>query len=139
MQNPNDQYEHDPSNPGTILIVEDDELISMAIKVRLEANEFKVITAVDAIVGHELAVKQKPDLIILDISMPGGNGFSIAERLNAHMDSPPPIVFITASNLPDLRDRAMNLGAVAFFEKPFDVDDLVPIVRDNIRIFKGGA
>lgn len=121
---------------GRVLIVEDDEHISMAIKVRLEANGFEVVTAIDAIVGLDMAVKKQPDLVILDISMPGGNGFRVAERLMTVADNPPPIIFITASTLPELRERANRLKALAFFEKPFDVDDLIPIVRDGIRNYR---
>ena len=116
-----------------ILIVEDDEHISMAIKVRLEANDFEVITAVDAIVGLDKAVKQRPDLILLDISMPGGNGLKVAERIRNIVENPPPFIIITASNLPNLREDAAALGAAGFFEKPFNVDSVIPVIRDAIR------
>jgi len=116
-----------------ILVVEDDENISKAIKVRLEANGFEVLVAVDAILGMEGMVKKKPDMVLLDISMPGGNGLALAERCKNVLENPPPFIVITASNLPGLREKAMALGAVGFFEKPFDVDTLVPVIRDAIR------
>jgi two-component system response regulator AdeR len=117
-----------------ILIVEDDEHIAMAMKVRLEANDFEVLTAIDAIVGLDKAVKLKPDLVLLDISMPGGNGLKLAERMKAVVENPPPFIVITASNLPDLREKATALGASGFYEKPFNVDDVVPVIRDAIRL-----
>lgn len=116
-----------------ILIIEDDENIGKAMKVRLEANDFEVITAVDAIVGLDKAVKQQPDLILLDISMPGGNGLKVAERLKNIVEDPPPFIIITASNLPNLREDAAALGAAGFFEKPFNVDSVIPVMRDAIR------
>ena len=103
------------------------------MKVRLEANDFEVITAVDAIVGLDKAVKQQPDLILLDISMPGGNGLKVAERLKNIVEDPPPFIIITASNLPNLREDAAALGAAGFFEKPFNVDSVIPVMRDAIR------
>lgn len=120
---------------GLVLVVEDDESISMAIQVRLEASGFEVLTAVDVILGTELAMKRRPDFLVLDISMPGGNGFSIAERIRNFLDDPPPIAFITASALPEIRDRAIGMNA-EFFEKPFDVDLLVATIRDGIRNYR---
>lgn len=116
-----------------ILIIEDDENIGKAMKVRLEANDFEVITAIDAIVGLDKAVKQQPDLILLDISMPGGNGLKVAERLKNIVEDPPPFIIITASNLPNLREDAAALGAAGFYEKPFNVDSVIPVMRDAIR------
>ena len=101
----------------TILIIEDDENISKALDVRLQARGYKVLTAFDAVQGMQKATGTLPDVILLDITMPGGNGFSLAERLKASTNTQAiPIIFLTASQQSDLREKAMALGAAAYFE-----------------------
>jgi CheY-like chemotaxis protein len=76
----------------------------------------------------------KPDLILLDIMMPVGMGFSVAERLKDLGLSEIPIIFITASKRAGLRKMAERLGAAGFFEKPYDADELVAaidLILDN--------
>ena len=110
----------------TILIVEDDQKIALALQVRLKANRYAVSVASDAIVGASLGRTLKPDLILLDISMPGGNGFQLAETFH-HMPETmgTPIIFITASKSPELLQKVIDLGAVGLFEKPFDTEKLL--------------
>ncbi len=117
----------------TILIIEDDENISKALEVRLQAREYKVLTAFDAIQGMQKAIGTLPDVILLDITMPGGNGLSVAERLKASTNTQAiPIIFLTASQKSDLRQKAMALGAAAYFEKPYDFDYLLAALRAAI-------
>ncbi|MDH3214881.1 MAG: response regulator [Candidatus Krumholzibacteria bacterium] len=113
-----------------ILIIEDDQKISMALSVRLKSKGYEVGCAFDGSQGVNLAVKNEPDLIILDISMPAGGGFLAAERLrNLANTANTPIVFITASKEPGLKEKARDLGAFAFLEKPFDARSLLAIIR----------
>src|ERR1700681_220196 len=110
----------------TILIVEDDQKIALALQVRLEANRYAVSVAPDAILGASLGRTVKPDLIILDISMPGGNGFELAETFdNMPETKGTPIIIITASKSPELLQKAIDMGAVGLFEKPFDTENLL--------------
>lgn len=118
----------------TILIIEDDENISKALDVRLQARGYKVLTAFDAVQGMQKATGTLPDVILLDITMPGGNGFSLAERLKASTNTQAiPIIFLTASQQSDLREKAMALGAAAYFEKPYDFDYLLAALRAAIE------
>ncbi len=118
----------------TILIIEDDENISKALEVRLQARGYKVLTAFDAIQGMQKATGTLPDVILLDITMPGGNGLSLAERLKASANTKAiPIIFLTASQQSDLREKAMALGATAYFEKPYDFDYLLAALRAAIE------
>lgn len=118
----------------TILIIEDDEHISKALEVRLQARGYKVLTAFDAIQGMQKATGMSPDVILLDITMPGGNGLSLAERLKASTNTQTiPIIFLTASQQSDLRQKAMALGAAAYFEKPYDFDYLLAALRAAIE------
>lgn len=113
-----------------ILIVEDDPDISRALGIRFESRGFSVTTAEDAVLAMSRAVASTPDLAILDISMPGGNGFQIAERMKAEPTTRDvPVVFITASKHPEMRERAEAHEAVGFFEKPYDSHDLLQLVE----------
>lgn len=112
-----------------ILVVEDDLKIARALAVRLKANGYEVFAAHDAVMAPTVAAKHQPDLILLDISMPGGDGFLVAERLQHIVNTAgTPFIFITASKKPGLRDQAMELGAADFFEKPYDADELLKAI-----------
>ena len=77
-----------------ILIVEDDENIVKALSVRLKSKGYDVVASYDAVMGMQKAMEQPPDLILLDIMMPGGNGITLAERLqNSTKTGHIPIIF----------------------------------------------
>jgi DNA-binding response OmpR family regulator len=112
-----------------ILIVEDDQKIAMALMIRLKANGYNASVAPDAIAGASQARAIKPDLILLDISIPGGNGFQLAETfLQMPETNGTPIIFITASKNPELLQKVMELGAIGLFEKPFDTEKLLSAI-----------
>ena len=113
-----------------ILIIEDDKKIALALAVRLRAAGYDVIAAPDAVLGMSMALKHRPDLIVLDVMIPGGNGLQVAEwvqDLEAMIGVP--YIFITASKQPGLRERTRRLGAVGFFEKPYDAEELLATIR----------
>jgi DNA-binding response OmpR family regulator len=113
-----------------ILIVEDDKKIAMALGVRLRANGYDTVTAHDSCIAATTARHFEPDLILLDISLPGGDGFALAERLKTIRNTASvPIVFITASRKEGLRSRAQEVGAADFFEKPFKASALLESVN----------
>ena len=113
-----------------ILLVEDDEKIVKALSIRLKSQGYEVVAAYDAVMATTKAMEQHTDVVLLDISMPGGNGFTVAERLrNSTLTNDIPIIFITASKEAGLRARAKELGAVGFLEKPFEAQDLVSVIR----------
>jgi len=107
-----------------ILVVEDDKTISMALAIRLRSYGYETTVAGDSVSGLETARKIRPDLVLLDISLPAGNGFVVAERIQMLIPTPTPMIFLTASTQPGLREKAKELGAAAFFQKPYDADDL---------------
>jgi len=112
-----------------ILIVEDDEKVAMALAVRMKSAGYDTLIANDGLSGVQAAFRDYPDAIVLDISLPGGDGFSVAERVQAHLPVPMPIIFLTGSKLSELRQRALDLGAVAFFEKPYEAEGVLAAVR----------
>jgi DNA-binding response OmpR family regulator len=117
-----------------ILVVEDDKRIALALAIRLRAAGYDVIVAPDAVLAMSMALKHRPDLLVLDVLIPGGNGFQVAEwvqDLEAMIGVP--CIFITASKVPGLRERARQLGAVGFFEKPYDAGDLLATIRETLE------
>src|SRR5687767_7620153 len=116
-----------------ILIIDDDKTVAFALVIKLKAVGYEVHVAYDAMIGVNTAVQQRPDLIVLDIAMPAGGGFSVAERLqNIASTCGTPIVFITAHKDPALKKRALELGAAAYFEKPYNVEELVAAIRQTL-------
>lgn len=113
----------------TILLVEDDKKITMALKLRLQAMGYQVDSAPDAVFAMKAAVQSQPEVILLDINLPGGNGFVVADRLrsSSHLGSTP-IIFITASKDPQMRQRAASYGESAYLEKPFKASQLVEAI-----------
>jgi DNA-binding response OmpR family regulator len=117
-----------------ILIVEDDQKTSMALMIRLKANGYNTSVASDAIAGACQGRAIKPDLILLDISMPGGNGFQLAETFHRMPETnETPIVFITASKSHELQQKVMDLGAVGLFEKPFETEKLLSFIEGQFN------
>ncbi len=110
-----------------ILLVDEDEGLAASVAARLQASGYEVATARDAPSGASAAVRQRPDLVILDVSTPGG-GFSVAERI---LDIPlaPPVIFMTARGGPGLQQRALDIGAAVFFEKPYETEALLAAIR----------
>ena len=102
----------------TVLCIDDDAFTLAQIRDALEP-EYTLICAVDPEVGLSLAVKREPDLIILDVNMPGMNGLELAGLLDKiSMTSNIPIIFLSAFATPEIQARADQLEAKAFLTKP---------------------
>jgi DNA-binding response OmpR family regulator len=112
-----------------ILIVEDDQNIAKALAIRLKSAGYQVTVAADAMSGVAAALKIQPDLALLDISVPAGSGFGVAERIQLLIPTATPLIFLTASKQPGLRQKAQDLGAAGFFEKPYEAEDLLTAIR----------
>src|SRR5207244_2669085 len=113
-----------------ILIIEDDEKIAFALCVRLKAHGYATWMAGDGISGLGLALRINPDLILLDISLPAGSGFSLIEQFNRLDETrETPIILATASKEATLREKAIELGAAGLLRKPYDADQLLAVVR----------
>ena len=118
--------------PKQILIIEDDEKIALALALRLKAAGYGATTTFDALTGLKAAVNNPPSLVLLDISMPAGNGFSVAERIQALIPTRVPIIFMTASKKPEFREKAKKMGAAGYFEKPYEAEDLVGAIQQAL-------
>jgi DNA-binding response OmpR family regulator len=104
-----------------ILIVEDDPDQRLAINVRLRSKAFATVLVGDGQAALSAARRERPDLILLDLGLPAGDGFLVLERLRAIPQlSGIPTIVLTARDAASSQDRALDLGAVAFFQKPVD-------------------
>jgi len=117
----------------TVLLVDDDNTILLGVGVRLKSIGYTVYTAKDAVSAVSAVVKHRPDVVVLDISLPAGDGFLVSDRLQTLVGSAAtPIIFMTASQNPTLRERAMKLGAAAFLMKPFAATTLADAVESAL-------
>ena len=113
-----------------ILIVDDDKDVLRGLTVRLKANGYNVVLAADGYSAISAARKEKPDVIILDIGLPAGDGFSVMERLGSLLPlAVIPIIILTARDISGNKERALNAGAQAFLQKPIDNDVLLETIR----------
>jgi DNA-binding response OmpR family regulator len=113
-----------------ILIIEDDSDVRLGYHVRLKANDYDTFFAVDAIGSLREARTHKPDLIILDLGLPGGDGFVVMERLKTNPQlAVIPIIVVSGRGGLANKTRAVEAGAKAFLEKPVDNDDLLAAIR----------
>jgi two-component system chemotaxis response regulator CheY len=113
-----------------VLLVDDDNSILLGIGLRLKSMGYTVYTAKDAVSAISAYRKSEPDVVILDISLPAGDGFLVADRLQKMVGAAAtPIIFITASENPALREHAKRLGAVGFLKKPFDATALADAIE----------
>ena len=116
-----------------LLIVEDDNLIAQLEKDYLSANGYSVDVCTDGISGLEEALNNDYDLIILDVMLPGMNGFDICRNLREKKDTP--ILFVTAKQEADDVVEGLSLGADDYITKPFNFKELVARVGVRIERF----
>jgi len=126
-----------------ILIVDDSPVILSALSLKLKAQGYDTLTAVDGSAAVSAARTGHPDLILLDISFPpdvahgGGvawDGFLIMTWL-ARLEEAKhiPVIVITGGDPIKYKDRALKAGAVSFFHKPFDNDDLLTVISETLK------
>lgn len=116
-----------------VLVVEDDKHISKALNIRLKKENFEVFTAQDAVQATMMFNNHHPDIVLMDIGMPGGNGFMVAERIQElNSSSLVPIIFISANKKSDYLQKAKDVGAVAYFEKPFNGKELIAKIKEYV-------
>lgn len=117
-----------------ILIADDDEQLLIAMKIRFEQLNADVQTATDGYTALARAQEWNPDLLILDINMPAGDGFSVHERLAAipgHENTP--VIYLTGDRSERLDNLAYQLGAYEVYHKPVDMKFLASSVHKALR------
>ena len=115
----------------TVLAIDDEQDILLMIKIALEFDDCKVITAGSGEEGLEVAERERPDVILLDIRLPGIDGWEVLGRLQQHGDlAHTPVVMISAHATPSTPARAKREGAFAYLTKPFRPADLRKTVEE---------
>ncbi|MDK2833050.1 MAG: two-component system, OmpR family, alkaline phosphatase synthesis response regulator PhoP [Methanolobus sp.] len=117
-----------------ILIVDEEIDASTALKVALEAEGYNVIEALDGYEGIRKAKSETPDVILLDIMMPGMDGFEVCRRLKADpVSSHIPVIMLTAKGEVDDKVEGLELGADDYVTKPFNLKELKARIRMVLR------
>ncbi len=117
-----------------VLVIEDDKKLALAIRTRLQSFGYQAIAAEDAISAISMAVKHNPDVALVDINLPGGDGFTVLERLRASSEcGVMPTIMMTANRGGDLRQDAMLHGASSFLEKPFGSTALLEAIETAVK------
>jgi DNA-binding response OmpR family regulator len=113
-----------------ILVVDDNAAIRKGLSVRLRAHGYQVLFAEDAVSATAALVTERPELMILDLGLPCGDGFVVMERLQRNDRlANIPVIVLTGRESDGNRDKAMQAGAVAFFQKPVADGALVLAIR----------
>src|ERR687883_1753272 len=122
-----------------VLVIDDEAPIRLLCRVNLEAERMDVIEAPDGPTGLDKARDEQPDVVLLDVMMPGLDGWRVAEQLlEDDRTKSIPIIFLTARA--EFRDRArgLDIGGVDYVTKPFNPLELAPLVRELLtRIERG--
>jgi DNA-binding response OmpR family regulator len=113
-----------------ILIADDEPGVIMILAMRLRANGYHVIAAHDGMQAIELANREKPDLILLDIKMPDKDGYAVFEELRASVNTrSTPVIFFSALPPERAEEKAAQLGADGFVSKSADPEEIVARIR----------
>ena len=117
----------------TLLIIEDEDHIADAERMILE-GDYDVHVANDGLEGLKKADELKPDVILLDIMMPGMNGFDVCKKLKSNSDfDNTRIVMVTAKDQPHDETKGMDFGADDYIMKPFEADELLHVVSQVLN------
>lgn len=118
-----------------ILIVDDDEELVRILSINLMAEGFEVCAAFDGVSAVMRAHREQPDLIILDVRMPAGNGLNVVEKLRSSTRTfNIPILFLSALPRDELKEKATQAGVIHYLTKPFDLDVLLGMVKGILGI-----
>ena len=114
-----------------ILVVEDDADVRLGYQVLLKANHYDTYFAGDSSAAVSEARKQQPDLIILDLGLPAGDGFIVLERFRGNMNlAVVPVIVVSGRDLHGNKERALKAGARAFVQKPWNDNELLSLISE---------
>lgn len=117
----------------TVLIIEDEKLIIVSTQMVLEAAGFRVESAINGEEGISKARELRPDLVLLDIMMPGIDGWETLTRLKRDPDTAEiPVIIFTAREHARGHQKSAEMGAADYFRKPFEPDELIELVEKHI-------
>ena len=118
-----------------ILVVDDEPDLVRALGLRLSSRGFEVLTAFDGVQAMSRIQKDRPDLVLLDIHLPAGNGYRICERVRASAGvRKTPVIALTADPSAEAELRCRELGCAGFFRKPYDPKRLMEAVTRALEV-----
>lgn len=126
------------SIPATILVIEDDPAMIAGLKDNLEIEGYRLLTANSVRQGREAALQGKPDLILLDVMLPDGDGVSLCRDLRAH-GLQQPIIMLTARGEETDKVQGFEGGADDYIVKPFGLRELLARIHAQLRRHSGGG
>lgn len=115
----------------TILIAEDDKDIVNLLKLYLESNGYRTVTAENGAEAYQLVTEEQIDLAVLDIMMPEMDGYELTMKIRENYDFP--IIFLSAKNLDNDKILGLNLGADDYMTKPFNPLEIIARINSNLR------
>ncbi|MBN1438178.1 MAG: response regulator transcription factor [Anaerolineales bacterium] len=119
---------------ANILVIEDDDIVARTIERSLRGEEFRVDLASSGVEGLKAARRNRPDLIILDVIMPGMDGYAVCREIRADpVLTAIPVLFLTAKIKDEDKITGFNAGADDYLCKPFNIDELILRVRAILR------
>src|SRR5512139_1121602 len=120
--------------PTNILVIEDDEIVARTIERCLRGGEFRVRLANSGVEGLRSARRETPNLVILDVIMPGMDGYAVCREMRADpVLADVPILFLTAKTKDEDKITGLTAGADDYLGKPFNVDELILRIRAILR------
>ena len=123
----------DTKDKKTILIVDDNADTRLVLSARLKTQQYHTVFAADALQAMSVALRERPDAILLDLGLPGGNGLLVLERFKANIAlGDIPVIIVTAEDPLVAEARALEAGAVAFLRKPVEHDKLLAAVQHAV-------
>jgi len=115
-----------------VLLIEDDPSIVAGLELNLSLEGYEVVTAADGERGYQLAAEREPDLILLDIMLPGMNGLEVLRRLRT-IDAHVPVLILTARGEEADKVLGLTLGADDYISKPFNLAELLARINASLR------
>jgi DNA-binding response OmpR family regulator len=118
---------------STVMIADDDPGLSRALAIRLQANRYRTLIVGDGDSALASAQSERPDLIILDLGLPGASGAEVLEHMRASpVLAPIPVIVVTGWDSRDFEQLTLELGAAGYFQKPVDNEQLLDLIRVSL-------
>ncbi len=120
-----------------LLVIEDNREHLMALVIKLKAHGYEVVSAGDGITAISTVKREQPDAILLDLGLPGGDGFVVLERLRSMGPTvATPVIVVTARPPENNKREAMKHGVAAFLQKPVRTEELLLALRQALRPYQ---
>ena len=117
-----------------VLIIDDDPVFARILQADLSVADYEALTAKDGYMGVDIARKERPDLIIMDIMMPGMDGHKTSELIKkSHLTADIPIIYVTAKDGLLDEELAIEIGADFFLKKPYEPDVLLSLIKKSLQ------